>query len=142
MGPEEGHLAATVKEYPAAQGNPRRDIRCRRGRQSRPIRQERARGNGARRRRRAKIHSFVGERDTPRGLAKSDDNSMWSPPRLQSRPADQRMTKTNSSNSFIRDQDVRFRPEKGDPILKEYRSDFQRRLRSIEWEKTHTQPIR
>ena len=64
------------------------------------------------------------------------------PSPLQSRPADQRMTKThpedgpekrsqepNCSNSFTRDQNVRFRPEKGDPVLKEYRPDIQRRLR-------------
>ena len=60
----------------------------------------------------------------------------------QSRPAEQRMTKThpedgpekrsqepNGSNSFTRDQNVRFRPEKGDPILKECRPNIQRRLR-------------
>ena len=64
------------------------------------------------------------------------------PSPLQSRPADQRMTKThpedgpekrsqepNCSHSFTRDQIVRFRLEKGDPILKEYRPDIQRRLR-------------
>ena len=62
------------------------------------------------------------------------------PSPLQSRLADQRMTKTedrpekhsqepNCSNSFTRDQNVTFRPEKGDPILKEYRPDIQRRLR-------------
>ena len=64
------------------------------------------------------------------------------PSPLQSLPADQRMTKThpedgpekrsqepNRRNSFTRDQIVRSRPENGDPILKEYRPDNQRRLR-------------
>ena len=63
--PEEGHLAkparaATVNENPAAPGKPRRGTRWRRGRRSRPIRQGRARGNKARRRRRTKTHSVVG----------------------------------------------------------------------------------
>ena len=61
---------------------------------------------------------------------------------LQSRPADQRMTQRhpedgrkkrsqepNCSNSFIRDQIDRSRPDRGDPILKEYRSAIQSRLR-------------
>ena len=54
-----------------------------------------ARGNRARRRRRAKAHSFVGERDAYRFLTRSEDNWMWNPPRLQSRPADPRMTKNS-----------------------------------------------
>ena len=66
--PEEGHLAkpawaAIVKENPAALGNPWRVTRCRRGRRSRPIRQGRARGNRARRRR-TKTDIVVGQRDT------------------------------------------------------------------------------
>ena len=64
------------------------------------------------------------------------------PTPLQSRPADQRMTQRhpedgpekrsqepNCSNSFIRDQIVRSRPDRGDLILKEYRPDIQSRLR-------------
>ena len=64
------------------------------------------------------------------------------PSPLQSRPANQRMTKRhpedgpekrsqepNCSISLTRDQIVRSRPEKGDPILKEYRPDIQKRLR-------------
>ena len=60
---------------------------------------------------------------------------------LQSRPADQRMTQRhpedsrkkcsqepNCSNSFIRDQIDRSGPDRGDPILKEYRPDIQSRL--------------
>ena len=110
-------------------------------RRSRPTREGRARGNRARKRRRAKTHSFVGERDTHRVLTRSEDNWMWNSPRLQSRPADPRMTKThpedgpekrsqepNCSNSFNRDQIVRIWPEKGDPILKEYQPAIQRRL--------------
>ena len=64
------------------------------------------------------------------------------PTLLQSRPADQRMTKRhpkdgrkkryqepNCSNSLIRDQIDRSRPDRGDPILKEYRPAIQSRLR-------------
>ena len=124
------------------------------GRRSRPIRQGRARGNRARRRRRAKTHSFVGERDTHRCLTRSEDHWMWNPPRLQSRPADPRMIKThpedgpekcsqepNCSNSFTRDQIVRIWPEKGDPILKEYRPAIPRRLRFDRVGGNHTRPV-
>ena len=46
----------------------------------------------------------------------------------------------NYSNSLIRDQIVRSRPERGDPILKEYRSAIQSKLRYDRvWEK-HTRP--
>ena len=64
------------------------------------------------------------------------------PTPLQSRPADQRMTQRhpedgrkkrsqepNCSKSFIRDQIDRSRPDRGDPILKEYRPAIQSRLR-------------
>ena len=64
------------------------------------------------------------------------------PTPLQSRPAGQRMTQRhpedgrkkryqepNCSNSLIRDQIDRSRPDRGDPILKEYRPAIQSRLR-------------
>ena len=51
-----------------------------------------------------------------------------------------RSQEPNCSNSFIRDQIVRSRPERGDPILKEYRSAIQNRLSYDRvWEK-HTRP--
>ena len=103
--------------------------------------QGRARGNRARRRR-AKTHSFVGERDTHRVLARSEDNRMWNSPCFRAdRPTKgwhkdtprtsrkKRSQQPNRSNSFIRDQIVRSRPDRGDPILKEYRPDIQSRLR-------------
>ena len=48
----------------------------------------------------------------------------------------------NSRNSFTRYQVTRTRPEKGDPILKEYRPAFQRKLpfRSS-GKKDHTRPV-
>ena len=95
-----------------------------------------------------------GQRPTPtlaRGIhtksspeAKTTECGTPPPPPLQSRPANLRMTQRhpedgrkkrsqepNCSNSFTRDQIVRSRPDRGDPILKEkaYRPDIQRRLR-------------
>ena len=80
---------------------------------------------------------------------------MWNPPPppLQSRPADQRMTQRhpedsrknrsqepNCSISFTRDQIDRSRPDRGDPILKEYRPDIQSRLRYDRVGEKHTRP--
>ena len=75
------------------------------------------------------------------------------PTLLQSRPADQRVTQRhpedgrkkhsqepNCSNSFIRDQIDRSRPDRGDPILKEYRQDIQSRLRYDRVGEKHTRP--
>ena len=51
-----------------------------------------------------------------------------------------RSQEPNCSNSFNRDQIVRSRPDRGDPILKEYRPDIQSRLRYDRVGEKHTRP--
>ena len=51
-----------------------------------------------------------------------------------------RSQEPNCSNSFIRDQIVRPRPDRNDPILKEYRPAIQSRLRYDRVGEKHTRP--
>ena len=125
-----------------------------RGHRSRPVHHGRARGNRARRRRRAKTYSFVGERGTHRVLAKSEDNWMWNPPRLQSRPADQRMTKLTpstarknapkSSTVVIPSLEIRSlepHPKRETPSWRNTDQLSKEDFVPIEWEEKPTRPV-
>ena len=115
----------TMRERPTHGNAQVKSFTARPPKQANP--QGRARGNRARRRR-AKTHSFVGKRDTHRVHARSDDNRMCNPLSYRAdRPTKgwhkdtprtgwkNRSQVPNCSNSFIRDQIVRSRPERGTP---------------------------
>ena len=126
--------------------------RGRRGRRSRPNRQGRARGNRARRRRAKPTPSSARGTHTETPLeAKTTECGTLPASEPTGRPKDdkthpeerpeKRSQEPNRRNSFTRDQIVRSRPEKGDPILKEYRRENQKILRGDRAGENHSRPI-
>ena len=122
-------------------------------RRSRPICQGRARGNRARRRR-AKTHSFVGQRDTHTVVARSEDNQTWNPPHLRAdRPTKgwQKLTpRTGRKNApkrptagipslEIRSLDPE--PKRVTPSWRNTDQITKEDFVAIEWEENHTWPV-
>ena len=102
--------------------------------------QGRARGNRARRKRPKPTPSLARRTHTESSPeAKTTECGTHPASEPTSRPKDDTKTsrrqpenrsqEPNCSNSFIRDQIVRSRPDRGDRILKEYRPAIQSRLR-------------